>query len=165
MPGQAIRLSATVQRKLATAFALPRRRLCLTAAAWLLLWPAKVAAITIPIRVLKRLLGQDRALEGVAPALNRPDQARALEVSAAMALAARYSPRSANCYPQALVAHLLLSLSGLDHALFFGVHRKSGNNALAAHAWVVAGDHVVCGGPDLTRYTVVRCFVTERQPS
>lgn len=156
-------LTATVRRKLATASTMPGRRLRLAATAWILLWPAKVVALTVPIRILRRWLGEDRALQGEPPALDPPDQTRAMELSAGMRLAVRYSPKSANCYPQALVAHVLLCRFKVDHALFFGVHRTAGNNALAAHAWVVAGDHIVCGGPDLSRYTVVRCFVTERR--
>lgn len=138
----------------------PRRMLALAGAIWLLLWLARLALLLVPLRRLARFYGDDHGVDLSIPLASPTAVARATRIGRAIALAVKYSPRSANCYPQALVAHGLLSARRIPHGLFFGVARASFPEPLAAHAWVMVGPLPVCGGDAFGSYTVVRCFIT-----
>ncbi len=137
----------------------PLSKLLLAGSIWLLLWPARLAVLAIPLRILSRFLGEDLGVDGAIPSVDEKGLARAQHLADAFTMALRYSPESANCYPQAIVAHMILSLRGVKHALFFGLHREDPAASMEAHAWVMVDDLVVCGGHCHDKYTVVRCFV------
>jgi len=104
MVARAMKLFPLAWRKLRTAAGLPLSELCLTALVWCLLWPARLVVMLVPLRHLARIYGQDHGTEIAIPGANETDIETALGIGRAIALAARYSPSSANCYPQALVA-------------------------------------------------------------
>ncbi len=160
MVARALKLFPVVWRKLRTAVGLPVSVLGLTALAWSLLWPARLVVLILPLRQLARVYGHDHGAEIAVPPVNEGDIAKARNVGRAISLAARYSPSSANCYPQALVARLLLRVMKVPHGLFFGLRRNSQSDAMEAHAWVMVGQVPVSGGDSFDSYTVVRCFTS-----
>lgn len=152
---------ASLRRKLETAARLPFSTVLLAGLAWWLLWPARAAIILIPLRRLAPIYGLDRGADTTIPTVSAVQVARARMLRTALAIAVRYSPAFANCYPQALTARLLLWSARVPHALFFGLDRSSGHNGLRAHAWIMVGPVAVCGGNSFDHHTVVRCFVAD----
>lgn len=152
---------AIAARKLRTAADLPFGVIVLAALAWLLLWPARLAVLTIPLRRMVKVFGADHGVNPAIPIISEPQVERARTVKRAIALAAKYSPKSANCYPQALVGRLFLKLRRIPHGLFFGLRRREGTTEMEAHAWVMAGPLPVTGGHSFGRFTVVRSFLSE----
>ena len=149
-----------VRRKLHSARRLPPRALALAGASWLLLWLARLVLLLVPLRRLVRFYGDDQGVDPAIPLVSQVEAARAWRIRRAIALAVKYSPPSANCYPQALVARSLLFARNIPHGLFFGVTRARHLEPMAAHAWVMVGPLAVCGGNGFEKYTVVRCFIT-----
>ncbi len=160
MVASAWKLFPTALRKLRTAAGLPVRFVGLTALVWCLLWPARIAVLVFPLRRMARLYGTDHGAEIVVPEASEAELGSARNLGRAIALAARYSPASANCYPQALVARMLLRLKRVPHGLFFGLRREASSEAMEAHAWVMVGQVPVSGGDSFDSYTVVRCFTS-----
>lgn len=119
-------------------------------AAWSLLGLTRLLILLVPFRVVRRLLGQDHAVAAdktSAPApLDPTSRARARKIGTVVAVAARHTPWTSECYPQALTARLLLTARRIPHRVCFGVRRDGA--ALVAHAWVVAGDITVTGGTE-----------------
>ena len=147
-------------RKVRTAASRPFSLTLLTGIAWLLLWPARLAVLTIPLRHLVKVFGQDQGVSPAIPLTDEAQMARARSVRQVIATAVRYSPKSANCYPQALVARLLLRIRKVPHALFFGIRRNPEEDTIDAHAWVMSGALAVTGGNSFGKYTVVRSFLS-----
>lgn len=160
MVASALKLFPVALRKLRTAAGLPMRFVGLTALVWALLWPARIAVLIFPLRRMARFYGSDHGVEIVVPDASEAESDTARAIGRAIALAARYSPSSANCYPQALVARVLLRLKRIPHGLFFGVRRDADSQAMEAHAWVMVGQVPVSGGDSFDSYTVVRCFTS-----
>lgn len=126
--------------------------------AWVLLWLARAAILIIPGRHLAMFYGEDQGTSAFIPLAPRDALARAKRIRQALALAVKYSPASANCYPQALVARLLLGMARVPFALFFGVSREGDTGVIKAHAWVMSGPIAVSGGNSFRHYSVARCF-------
>ena len=129
--------------------------------AWLLLGFGRAVILVVPFRHIAPRLGR---LQGAAPwvPLLRPElQERALRIGRTVRLAARLSPWTANCFPQAVAASLLLRLHRVPYALHFGLAPRgsSGEDRMKAHAWVNAGPVNVTGGRSFGHYTVVANFV------
>lgn len=128
---------------------------------WVALGIFRLAIITTPLRVLHRCYGRDGDLSSAPLPLSTLQCDRARHICRVVTMAARYTPWRSNCYPQALAAHLLLSLYGIPHVLFFGLRKsESTTEPYEAHAWVEAGEIVVTGGPHHRTFHVVRAFVT-----
>lgn len=151
----------TIVRKLKTAVTLPAPAAFLALGAWCLLWPARVIVLAVPVRKLSGLLGSDRGLGAEPVDLDDAQMRKAMRLCKALGVAARNSPVSEDCYPQALVAHMFLKAMAVPHTVFFGLRRAQADEALDAHAWVLAGEVPVCGGGAIGDYTVVRCFATD----
>jgi hypothetical protein len=147
-------------RKIRSAFRLPIRSLGMVLFMWLLLWVARLVIALCPLRRLARFFGHDHGAMSLIPVASEAQIARATRLRAAMVLAVKYSPSFANCYPQALVARLLLRAKRLPHALFFGLKRNDQTRALDAHAWVMVGPVAVTGGNGFESYAAVRCFAS-----
>ncbi|QUL37820.1 lasso peptide biosynthesis B2 protein [Erythrobacter sp. JK5] len=158
MLGKALELFPALGRKLRTAAGLPIATVGLTGAVWVLLWPARLAVAIFPLRRLVRFYGRDHGARVVIPEASSRELDLARQIGEAIAIAVRYSPASANCYPQALVARALLRWRRVPHGLFFGLRRGSDDKEMEAHAWVMVGDCAVSGGNSFDQYTVVRCF-------
>jgi hypothetical protein len=126
---------------------------------WLLLGLAKAAILTLSFRRLAGFLGHSVGVAPWVPLLDPAQQERALRIGRAIRLAAAYTPWNSNCFPQALVARVLLGWYGIPYALYFGLKRTPQPHELKAHAWVVAGRVAVTGGPSFGQFTVVGVFV------
>lgn len=126
---------------------------------WLLLGMARLAIRLVPFDRLAAALGTARGTHAAVPLLSRGQQARARRIAAIVPWVAAHTPWDSNCFPQALVARLLLGLAGVPWSLFFGLQRDD-ERALSAHAWVAAGPVNVTGGASFGRLTVVACFTS-----
>lgn len=127
---------------------------------WILLGIAKMVIFTMTFRRLAERLGIATGVDPWVPLLSPLQESRALRIGRVVRLAARYTPWDSNCFPQAVVARLLLGLYGVPYALFFGLSRaQDGSGFVAAHAWVVAGRVRVTGGYSFGEYTVVGTYV------
>lgn len=128
---------------------------------WIALGVCRFAILTIPLRFLYRCYGRDASVTAKAQPISLSEQTRARQIRDVVAIAARNTPWRSQCYPQALVAHLVLSIYQIPHVLYFGL-RKADDEAepYKAHAWVMAGDIVVTGGPHHRGFVVARAFVS-----
>lgn len=126
-------------------------------AAWSLLGFTRLLILCVPFRVVRRLLGEDRSTADAAPpvTLSADQRARAERIGLVVGVAAQHTPWRSECYPQALTARIFLGLRRIPHRVCFGLRRD--DDALAAHAWVLAGDVPVVGG-DGSDYTEVGSF-------
>lgn len=129
---------------------------------WVLLGFSRLLVLTIPFRRLAPRLGRHQGANPWVPVLSRSQEDRALAIGRAVRLAARYTPWTSNCFPQAVAARLLLGLYGIPYVLYFGLARDPESAAMKAHAWVAAGRIRVTGGASFRQFTVVGCFVAPR---
>lgn len=141
--------------------------------AWLLLGISRALILIVSFRRLAPHLGVHDGVAPWVPLLARAQEARALDIGRAVRLAARYTPWTSNCFPQAVAARLLLGLYRIPYVLYFGLARDPEHADMKAHAWVAAGRVRVTGGAGFRAFTVVGCFVApqlvkaaaERDPS
>lgn len=71
------------------------------------------------------------------------------EIVRAVTIASRYVP-AASCLTQALAAQALLARSNHRSRIEIGIAKEGG--LFAAHAWLVCGERIVLGGPDVAGY-------------
>ena len=121
---------------------------------------ARAAILLVSFRRLVPRLGVSVGLRPWLPLITKTQEHRARQVSRVVQLAARYTPWESNCFPQAVVARVLLGWYGVPYCLFFGVRRKPGNGEFDAHAWVASGSVRVTGRYSFNRYTVVTVFAS-----
>ena len=147
--------------KIRTLLRQPRFTLVWIFPVWVALGICRIAILAIPLRLLHRWYGRDGALDTQTQPLSLSKRSRARQIRDVVALASRNTPWWSQCYPQALVAHLVLAFYNIPHVLYFGL-RKSDSEAepYKAHAWIVAGEIVVSGGPHHRTFKVVRAFIT-----
>ena len=127
---------------------------------WIGLGISKLFIVTLSIARLNPILGTPLDLHTKAPHITQLKEATALQIGAAIRLAARYTPWDSNCFPQAILARLILRLYRIPHILYFGLNRHHATHELNAHAWVVAGHVSVTGGVlSFNQYTVVGAYL------
>ena len=155
--------------------------------AWLALGASRTLILAVPFRTLAPRLGASQGTAAHAPLLTPAQEARARAIGRTIRLAARYTPWTSNCFPQAVVARVMLGMHGIPYAIHFGLMpqprgdgphvqrpeprgsgahahthapdpRGAAPTAMAAHAWVVAGRVPVTGGHSFGHYTVVGVF-------
>ena len=149
----------TLQRKTLSFLCQPRFTQLWFVPLWLLLGLSKAAIFTVSFRRLAPHLGAAVGVAPWVPVLIPAQEARALQISRAVRLAARYTPWNSNCFPQAVAARLLLGHYRIPYALYFGLMRDPDTGEFKAHAWVAAGRVSVTGGASFGQFTVVGCFV------
>ena len=148
----------SIARKSRSFLALPLFTQLWLVPAWLLLGLSRAMILLLSFRRLAPWLGKLHQDGALVPLLDSRQEARARTLKHVVQLAARYTPWTSNCFPQAVTARLLLGLHGIPFALYFGVARDADTAAMLAHAWVTAGKVPVSGGNSFGRYTVVACF-------
>lgn len=126
--------------------------------AWLLLGLARATILVIPFPRLARTFGHPLGTAAWVPLADARQCARARQVGLAVRVAARHTPWTSNCFPQALAARLLLALYRVPCTLCFGLVRDAGT--VKAHAWIVCGPVAVTGGAGFGHYTVVGAFAS-----
>jgi len=125
---------------------------------WLLLGMARVMILIISFPRLARTFGHPLGVAAWVPLADTRQRARARQVGRAIRVAARYTPWTSNCFPQALAARLLLAMYRVPCTLCFGLVREAGT--VKAHAWIVCGPVAVTGGASFGHYTVVGAFAS-----
>ena len=121
-----------------------------------LIW-AKLQVHTVPFRRLAPGLG--RAQSETPATIPPADRAVAVQVSWAVQTAARYVPLGFVCLPQAIAAQRLLRRRGIASTLYLGVAPDRHNRAaIAAHAWLRAGDKIVTGEREAAQHQVLATF-------
>ena len=128
--------------------------------AWLGLGLASLAIALVAFRRIAPVLGVDSGTSVPELAAGKIQEARALQIRRTIELAARYAPWRADCYPQAIVARLLLGLYRVPFVLCLGLARDSATGAMTAHAWVRSGGVAVTGGIGEADHRIVRVFAS-----
>lgn len=123
------------------------------AEAFVCLGLARLAVLTVPLRLLARVLGQtptpsDEPTAGEAPA------ASTLSLAAIVERVANHTPWSSNCLARAVAATLMLRRRGVRTRIYFGVARDDAGE-IEAHAWTRSGHAILTGRNRIGRYTVV----------
>jgi len=131
-----------------------RRRRLLAEAAGKLVVARTVMAI-LPFRYISPQLGKHQQ-KSVA-ALSKNQQALALDIAWAIAIATHKIPLRMVCIHQAMTAKNMLSSRGIPNTVYLGTRRKH-DGKLEAHAWVISGDTLVTGGNGHRNFSVVACF-------
>ena len=126
---------------------------------WFGLGVAKLAIFTVSFKRLVPRLGVSTGLSPWLPLIDERATRRARLISEVIRLAARYTPWDSNCFPQAVIARVLLGWYGVPYCLFFGVRRKPDTGEFDAHAWIASGRVRVTGRFSFNQYTVVGVFV------
>lgn len=151
---------AVLTRKLRSAWQGPPFVLLWLLPVWLLLGIAKLLIFTVAFRRLAPGLGQAAGTAALVPLLTPAQQGRARLISRTVQTTARYTPWNSNCFPQAVVARLLLGLYRIPYTLCFGLSREPEAGEIKAHAWVAAGPVRVTGGASFGHYTVVGVYTS-----
>lgn len=152
---------AIAMRKAKTAARLSPSVWLLLPLIWTLLGLSRLLVLIAPFPAIARMLGRRSGLSARSTRLDARPAARALSVGRSIRLAARYCPWTANCFPQAITASIVLRSIGVAHIVFFGV-RRGDTTPLEAHAWVEAGELPVVGGRGHTHFTAVAAFAFGR---
>jgi Transglutaminase-like superfamily len=120
--------------------ALPRERRRTLMNAFLCVGAVRIGLSILPLRAVRALIPGARGNSHGDPVDG---------IVWAVTTASRYVP-GASCLTQALAAQTLLARSNHQSRLEIGVAKEG--ERFAAHAWVICGDQIVIGGPDVTRY-------------
>nr|WP_156889313.1 lasso peptide biosynthesis B2 protein [Halomonas sp. 1513] len=127
---------------------------------WVLLGLSRLAILVFSFRRIAPHLGIPVGIASYTPLLTPPQERRAAQVGQAIRLAARYTPWTSNCFPQAVTARLILGIYRIPYSLYFGVMRDLERHDYRAHAWVSAGRVAVTGGFGFHQFTVVGCYLS-----
>ena len=125
---------------------------------WIMLGLARAAINILSFKKLVPLLGNQGDLAFSVPLIDPKKEKRAKQIGFVIRAAAKWTPWTSDCFPQAIVARILLGLFRVPYGLFFGVLRNQEQDSLEAHAWVAAGPVRVTGGYGFGRFTVVGYF-------
>lgn len=156
-----MRILAIAIRKAKTAARLPPSAWLLLAIVWPLLGLSRLLVLSVPFPIIARVLGRHCPLNARSVQLETLPASRAMMTGRLIRLAARYCPWTANCFPQAMTASIILKAMGIAHVVYFGV-RLGDEKPLDAHAWVEADTAPVVGGRGHARFTAVAAFASGR---
>ena len=125
----------------------------------LLLGICRLLILVVPFTKLAERIGRPIGPVGWVPLVTPAQRMRASLVGQVIRTAAKCTPWTSNCFPQAVAARLLLGLHQVPYVIHFGLARDaSAANGFGAHAWVVAGREWVTGGNGFAHYRVVGAF-------
>jgi hypothetical protein len=127
---------------------------------WCLLGVAKALILAVAFNRLSPWFGDSAGIEPMRPLIDPSQVSRAVQIGRVIRMAARYTPWNSNCFPQAIVARMILGLYRIPYAMYLGVMRDPSGPGLQAHAWVAAGRIDVTGGASFSRFTVVAMFLS-----
>ena len=154
----------TLWRKWLTFLRLPLGDQALVPLVWLMLGLARVTILFIPFRYFSGWLGQSAKTMTYTPVLDVAETARARRIGRVVRATAKITPWESVCFPQALVACLLLRVSGTPYIMHFGLAKNvdvTDEESMKAHAWVTAGPVAVTGGRgNLFKFTVVGSYLS-----
>lgn len=137
--------------------ALPWRDRALLLRAGVLLAIARVAVAVVPFRMIAQMLGL--RLVGASPPNDVPCPDAARRVGWAIRTAAAHLPWRSTCLMQAVAGTMMLTRSGIESTLYFGVAKDSqAPNDLIAHAWLRCGEAVLTGETEDNRFVELATF-------
>ncbi len=127
------------------------RRIALLGETFLLLLAARMALALLPVQRVLAWNGRRRSSGSEVDSA----EARSL-VRWLIRVVARRSPVEFVCFPQSLVARILLNRRGIESRLYYGVARREGK--LTMHTWLEADGEIVVGGEVAAEYTVIAVY-------
>jgi hypothetical protein len=110
----------------------------------------------LPFRSVLKLAGDVRTGTVENAVKGRTGDPVAAGVGSAVVRAAAWLPWDAKCLVQALGGRLMLKRRGVPSVLVFGVAKKE--DQISAHAWLVAGGGMVCGGREAPAFMPIAAF-------
>lgn len=125
---------------------------------WLALGVARFAILALTFKRLSVLLGRNSARFDFVPEITEQQKLRVIQIRKLINAAARNTPWVSNCFPQAIVARILLNIYRIPYSLYFGLRRDDETGSLLAHAWVMSGDEWVCGYLHGETFKPVGCY-------
>ena len=121
----------------------------------------RVAAIVASVRLSLLIIPLESARR-VATVLSKATERRRPELLVwAVIAASRYVP-GATCLAQALSLQALLAHSGRASRVAIGISKPE-SRRIEAHAWVVSGDQVLIGGPEVGHYEPLAVLEVQEQ--
>jgi Transglutaminase-like superfamily len=123
--------------------------------AWFFLALARAILIVMPFKRIAPLLGKMNNIE--LSSQSREYTTILHHIKVGILRASRFSPWRTKCFEQAIAGKAMLRMRHISSLLYLGAY-KDPVNQLKAHAWLIAGDIVVTGGPNIEQYTVVSWF-------
>lgn len=73
----------------------------------------------------------------------------------------QHIPLLKSCFVQALCAHYIIKGKGLEHTIYFGIHRDK-KTKFSAHAWLRVGQHILTGEPEHEKFIVISSYTHHR---
>ncbi|HEU4694304.1 MAG TPA: lasso peptide biosynthesis B2 protein [Vicinamibacterales bacterium] len=116
----------------------------------------------LPFRTVMRLAASSAWPADDEPAPGRTTHPLATSVGAAVNRAAARLPWHSSCLRRALAGRFMLLRRGFPSSVVFGVAKRAGQ--IHAHAWLVAGGGIVCGGRDRAGFTPI-AVLREQKPT
>jgi len=129
-----------------------QRHLLIEAIGWLLM--LRIATLTLPYRRVASLLRLTPSGAKGGPPVSSSDCAPA---GWAVQAAACRTPWLSTCLVQSLAGYAILRRRRVPSVVYLGVAKDAGGK-LIAHSWLRCGDHIVTGGGDHWRYSVIACY-------
>ena len=113
--------------------------------------------LTIPFRVIAAFLGVH--MEETPFQDDKPETREIiLKIGQAISRADRFTPWETKCLVQAMAGKAMMRRRALESTLYLGLLKKPDLEHLEAHAWLRYGSKIVCGGKNISHYTVVSTF-------
>jgi hypothetical protein len=125
---------------------------------WISLGVARGAILALSFKRLSRVLGRSTDRFDFVPPINSAQARRVDQIRRVIKTASNNTPWVSNCFPQAIVARLLLGIYLVPYSLYFGLRRDADTGVLLAHAWVMSGDGWVCGMLKGETFQPVGCY-------
>lgn len=117
----------------------------------------------LPFRRIARGLGTAQLETPLS--LPPAERALAVEISWAVQAVARHVPLRFVCLPQAIAAQRMLRRRGIASTLYLGVSPdRAKPDAIAAHAWLRAGDKIVTGEREARHQRQLASFASDPHP-
>lgn len=123
--------------------------------AWFFLALARAILIVMPFKRIAPLLGKVNNDVPLSPPHEKDVILHQIKIS--ILRGSRFSPWRTKCFEQAIAGKAMLRMRHIRSLLYLGAYKDPANQ-LKAHAWLIAGDIVVTGGPKVEQYTVVSWF-------
>jgi hypothetical protein len=127
-------------------------------AIWILLGLSRAAILAVSFKRLSRILGRRADCFNFVPAITPRQTKRVIQIRKLIKVAAGNTPWTSNCFPQAIVARMLLGIYHIPYSVYFGLRRDVETGELLAHAWVKSGDEGVCGMLGDETFQPVGCY-------
>jgi hypothetical protein len=145
--------------KLVTLWRMPRRQKAFFFINWILCGIARAVVKALPFRWYAYYLGQRHPKTILSTVISKSQMQHARQISRSIKLAAKYTPWTSNCLPQAMVAAFWCQRYHIPYILFIGFNPSSlKTNGFDGHAWVTAGPIAITGGDSFHSHHVILSY-------